>query len=193
MAAPTYALFVPECHADTALMLTLLRENAANRAPLRNYVSHRQGIGKVGQAMERQPRDAGNARRVLGLVDYDARFAQQPYLAEFALWRGGLDRRRDTHAILRHPRHPSQWLIALLPACDQWLLSRAAEARLDPAAFGLPPRLPAFAAHCKTRGVDEPDTPLRRLLAAIATARPPAYAALAECVAQVMDLENPLP
>jgi hypothetical protein len=44
MAAPTPVLFVPECYADTAVTLTLLRENRANHKRLLNFVSHGQGI-----------------------------------------------------------------------------------------------------------------------------------------------------
>jgi len=191
--ADTYALFVPECHADTALMLTLLRENSENRERLRDFISHRQGIGSVGKNMECQPRDPKSPRRVLGLVDYDAKFYQQPYLAQFELHSGGLDRHRDTHAILRHPQYDTQFLIALMPACDQWILHRATESGLNPVDFRLPTTLKEFAAHCKTRDAEAATGSLRRLLAAIATARPPAYAALADFVSQVMDLEKPLP
>ena len=49
-----------------------------------------------------------------------------------------------------------------------------------------------FKEHCKTPGAER-DPGLRAMLAAIATARHPAYAALADFVAQLMDLTRPLP
>lgn len=47
-----HPLFTPECYADTALMLTLLRENADNEKELAKYVNHQHGIGNVGNLME---------------------------------------------------------------------------------------------------------------------------------------------
>jgi len=82
-------LFMPECYADTALMRTLLRENSNNRAQLNKLsVNHQHGIGNVGNKMEAQW-SPGTARRVLGMVDLDREFGQQPYLSQFSRVLGG--------------------------------------------------------------------------------------------------------
>jgi hypothetical protein len=71
-----YALFVPECFVDTALTLSLVQ----NR---RQFISHQQGIGNVGRVMSQQSKLNGAHRRVVGLVDRDKKFREQPYLSVY--------------------------------------------------------------------------------------------------------------
>lgn len=189
MASATHALFVPECHADTALMITLLRENAISQASPYDFVSHGQGIGNVGRTMS-DP-DLGPARRVVGMVDLDKKFYQQPHLSEFTNVLGGsMVRRGHSHALLHHPTQITQFLIVLNHACDDWLWQRVSEAGLSLADFNLPTEFTAFKKYCKKRPAE---LGLRPLLAAIALARPPAYGILAEFVANALDLTRPLP
>lgn len=192
MAAPTPVLFVPECHADTAVTLTLLRENPDSRKRLLDYVSHQQGIGNVGNNLRRQPVASGSARRVVGIVDLDKK-SEHPHLREFTRVRGGgVARNQYSHALLQHQEHSSQYLIALNPACDKWIWDRVTELGKTPADFGLPNDFKEFKAYCKTQAAER-DPSLRNLLAAVATAYHPAYRALAEFVADIMDLDHPLP
>lgn len=193
MAASTPVLFVPECYADTAVTLTLLRENRANHQRLLHYVSHGQGISKVASNMQRQPTALGNTRRVVGIVDLDKMFYQHPHLRGFRRLLGGsLERKQHSYALLQHVDYLSQYLIAINPACEVWLLERAAEIGKTPADFDLPDDFEEFKNFCKSE-VAERDPRLRALLTAVATAYHPAYRALAEFVAQVMDLTRPLP
>ncbi len=138
---PPHPLFIPECYADTALMLTLLRENADNEKELAKYVNHQHGIGNVGSLMDAEydPR-----RRVVGLVDLDKKFHEQPYLAQFELRAGSLERKAGPHAVLQHPTRPTQYLLALNPAFETWLADRAAELGTTLVACGLPAETKAF-------------------------------------------------
>jgi hypothetical protein len=180
-----YALFVPECWADTALMLALLHDRD-------DFISHAQGIGKVGGVLRRQGADAsGQARRVVGLVDGDKKFAEQPYLSEFTeVVAGGWDKSQHPHCILRHPGRPAHHLIVLHPACDAWLLRAAQAIGLDLVALGLPTDLAAFKDFCKQDGVTE-NKALQTLLRALQRDRPPAYQELADFVSQVMNIAPP--
>lgn len=184
-----HPLFVPECYADTALMLTLLRENAANEKELARYVNHQHGIGKVGGVME-AIQDTG--RRVVGLVDLDKKFHEQPYLAQFKLRAGSLERNADSHAVLQHPTRPTHYLLALNPAFETWLADRAAELGVTLADYGLPTDSKAFKTYSRTEGLKRHGQ-LRQLLNTIATARHSAYAAPASFVAAIMHLDGPLP
>ncbi|WP_201979843.1 hypothetical protein [Hymenobacter rubidus] len=193
MAAPTPVLFVPECYADTAVTLTLLRENRASHKRLLNFVSHGQGIKKVGNVMRLQPTAPSNTRRVVGIVDVDKDFYEHPHLRGFTrVLSGSLTRKQHSHALLQHAEFSSQFLIAINPACEVWLLDRAAELGKTPADFGLPNDLDAFKAFCKTQDAER-DPRLRNLLDAVAKAYHPAYRVLAEFVADIMDLDHPLP
>ncbi len=183
-----HPLFVPECYADTALMLTLLRENAANEKELARYVNHQHGIGNVGRVMKAE----GAGRRVVGLVDLDKKFHEQPYLAQFRLLAGSLERKMQSHALLQHPARPTQYLLALNFAFETWLADRAAELGTTLAAYGLPGDSKAFKTHSRTDGLRR-HGPLRQLLNAIATARHPAYAAPAGFIAAIMHPGGPLP
>jgi len=193
MAAPTPVLFVPECFADTAVTLTLLRENSASQQRLLHFVSHGQAISKVGKNMQQQPAQPGNTRRVVGMVDLDKNFYQHPHLRGFTRLLGGsLERKGHSHAILQHVEYSSQYLIAINPACEVWLRERAAEIGKAPADFGLPNDFEGFKNFCKSEEAER-DPRLRALLAAVAKAYHPAYRALAEFVAQIMDLKAKLP
>ena len=200
MVAPTAVIFVPECHADTALTLTLLGENeptlrATERARqrLRRFVAHEQGIGNVGNNMLRQLADFADTRRVVGLVDLDAKFNQQPYLRQFEVLLGGSrERTQDSFALLQHPLHTHHYLIAVNPAFEMWLEARAAELGKTPMDFGLPGGFKLLKKYCKTQGAEYAPR-LRALLDAIAAANLPAYRALADFVAQVMNPASPLP
>ena len=193
MGAPTPVLFVPECYADTAVALTLLRENRASQHRLLHFVSHAQGIKKVGNVMRGQPTGLGNTRRVVGLVDLDADFHEHPHLKGFTRQLGGAtERRKHAHVLLQHEVFRSQFIIALNPACETWVMARIAELGKSPADFGLPNDFEDFKNHYKTPGVER-DLRLRNLLAAVATAYHPAYRALAEFFANIMDLNHPLP
>ncbi|MEJ7660395.1 MAG: hypothetical protein WKG07_12650 [Hymenobacter sp.] len=68
-------------------MLTLLRENDFNEKELAQYTNHQHGIGNVGGVMKAIQ---SAERRVVGLVDLDKRFHEQPYLAQFELRAGSL-------------------------------------------------------------------------------------------------------
>ncbi len=170
-------LFVPECYVDTALMRALLFDR-------REYINHQHGIGNVGRLMKKQAEEYGGARRVIGMVDRDKKFDEQPYLDAFQP-PARVRPEYATHHVLTHPTHTSQLLIVLNPACDAWLFEAARAAGIDPAQYGLPAMLPAFIAFCKHRGVaDIPE--LRALLTDIRRAYPPAYQKLAEAVARMV-------
>jgi len=105
---------------------------------------------------------------------------------------GSLQRKQHSHALLQHIEFPGQFLIAINPACEVWLLDRTAELGKSPAEFGLPNGFEAFKDFCKSPAAER-DPQLRALLAAVATAYHPTYRALAEFVANIMDLARPLP
>lgn len=192
--------FVPECHADTALALTLLgenqpvlRETEEARLQLRQFVDHELGMGNVGRSMKRQLAEFGPRRIVVGLVDLDIRFDQQPYLREFTKVLGGNRiRKQDSYALLQHPVHTTHYLMVINPAFEMWLLARVAEMGKSVADFGLPTDFKFLKKYCKRLDA-EYDPQLRALLDAVAAANLPAYRALAEFVAQVMDLAGPQP
>ena len=144
--APTPVIFVPECHADTALMLTLLGENrpdlratATARQHLRQLVDHEQGIGNVGNNMRQQLQAFGATRRVVGLVDLDTKFNQHTYLREFTTLLGGHRQRgQGDFALLQHATAPHHYLIAINPAFEKWLQARVTELGKTLNDFGLP-------------------------------------------------------
>ncbi len=186
-------LFVPECYADTALMLTLLRENAANEKRLESFVNHQHGIGNVSKAMQQQWENFKLTRRVVGLVDLDEDFSKDPYLRQFTQVLGGsMVRKAHTHALLQHESNLTHYLIVLNPVFERWLEARANEIGTTMALCGLPTEPKVFKRYSRTEG-KKPGSQLRQLLNAIATARHPAYAAPASFVAAIMRLDGPLP
>lgn len=195
--APTPIIFVPECHADTALMLTLLGENqhalratTAARQHLRQFVDHEQGIGNVGNNMQRQLREFP-ARRVVGLVDLDAKFNQNPYLREFTTVLGGQrERGQGAYALLQHATAPHHQLIAINPAFEKWLQARAAELGKTLGDFNLPTDFKLLKRYCKKEEA-EYDPNLRALLDAVA-ADFPVYRALAAFVTQAVASAMPV-
>jgi|GEM_PF-4372998 len=186
-------LFVPECYADTALMRTLLRENEANRAYLdKQAVNHQHGIGNVGNIMKEQG-SPNTTHRVLGMVDLDREFGQQKYLRQFTrVLDGSIVRGATQHVLLQHPQHPTQLLLVLNPVFEVWLAARAAEVGKTLADYDIPSKSKPFKKYSRIEDRN-PNSGLRQLLAAIATARHPAYAALADFVAVVADTTRPLP
>lgn len=184
-----HPLFIPECYADTALMLTLLRENDFNEKELAQYINHQHGIGNVGGVMRAIP---DTERRVVGLVDLDKKFHEQPYLAQFELRAGSLERTVGSYAVLQHPTRPTHYLLAIKPAFETWLADRAAEIGAAPAVYGLPTDSKAFKTYSRTDGLKRHGK-LRQLLNAIASAHHPAYAAPASFIAAIMRVEGPLP
>jgi hypothetical protein len=179
-----YALFVPECWVDTALMRALLRGRD-------EFISHHQGIGKVGGVLRRQGAEPLNTRRVVGMVDGDQKFDEQPYLTQFTrVLVGGWDRKLHPHCVLQHPDKPTHYLIVLHPACDGWLFRTAQQADIDLAALGLPTEFEAFLEVTKPQGALT-NKPLEMLLREIQRLRQAAYRELADFVASVMDLTPP--
>jgi hypothetical protein len=178
-----HVLFVPECWADTALMYSLLVTPNNH-----NLVSHAQGIGNVGNILE-DKKGVRQGRRLVGLVDRDKKFHEQPYLAQFTRVVGGGQGPTDTHCILQHPEHPEQHLIVLNPACDLWLLEAAQQAQLPLAEMGVPTELEPFKEFSKQNGVTK-NPRMRELLWRIQQARPPMYRELADFVAGRMDLTS---
>ena len=175
--APHTPLFVPECYVDTALMRALLFDR-------REYINHQHGIGNVGRLMKKQAETYGDARRIIGMVDRDKKFDEQPYLDAFRP-PARVRPEHATHHVLAHPTHTTQRLIVLNPACDAWVFEAARAAGIKPAQYGLPDALPEFIGFCKQREVgDIPE--LRALLADIRRAYPPAYQQLAEAVAAMV-------
>jgi hypothetical protein len=188
-----HPLFVPECHADTALMLTLLRENAANEKQLKAFVNHQHGIGNVSGVMQAQWEEFKSARRVVGLVDLDEDFGKDPYLRLFTRVLGGsMERKAYSHALLQHASNSTHYLVVLNPVFERWLEARAVEIGSTMALYGLPTKPSAFKRYSRVEG-KKPGSQLRQLLNAIATARHPAYAAPASFIAAVMHLDGPLP
>lgn len=165
-------MFVPECWVDTALMRTLLFD--------RTLYNHQHGIGNVGRTMKDQAKRFGPARVVVGMVDRDKKFDEQPYLKAFTS-PARVRPDQATYHVLIHPALPSQRLIVLNPACDVWIFQVAQAAGINPATYGLPETLHAFIDFCKQRGVDD-NTNLRAFLKAIRKASPPAYQELADAV-----------
>ncbi len=164
-ALPHPPLFVPECYVDTALMRALLFDR-------REYINHQHGIGNAGRLMKKQAADYGAARRVVGMVDRDKKFDEQPYLDAFQPPDRVRPEEHATHHVLTHPTVASQLLIVLNPACDAWLFEAARAAGIELAQYGLPTTFAEFIAFCKHRGVANiPE--LRALLADIRRAYPP--------------------
>lgn len=198
LVAPTPVIFVPEGHADTALMLTLLGENQPllratenARLLLRQFVDTEQGIGQVGNNMERQLKNFGSTRRVIGLIDLDKDFYEKPYLSQFTRVLGGsMTRESHSYALLGHPNHPTHFLIGINPAFEKWLLARLKEMGRGIEDFDLPVNFSELRHYCKKQRA-EYDPRLRALLDAIAAANYPAYSALADFVAQMMDAVRP--
>ena len=105
-------LFIPECYADTVLMLTLLRENAANERRLESFINHQHGIGNVSDVMQKQWKKFELGRRVVGLVDLDKDFSKDPYLGQFTRILGGsMMRKAHTHALLQHASNLTHYLL----------------------------------------------------------------------------------
>lgn len=143
--------------------------------------------------MRRQLQEFGATRRVVGLVDLDAKFNQHTYLREFTtLLAGHRQRGQGDFALLRHTAAPNHYLIAINPAFEKWLQARAAELGRTLSDFGLPTDFKLLKRYCKKEEA-EYDPHLRALLDAIAAANYPVYRDLADFVAQVMDLRNALP
>lgn len=184
---------MPECYADTALMLTLLRENPANEVRLADFYNHKHGIGNVDKLMEEQWKKFGPARRVVGLVDLDKDFQKHLYLRQFTrLLSGSIKRKAHSHALLQHPTNTTQYLVVLNPAFETWLAARANEIGTTLATWGIPADPDAFKKYSRVEGKKR-NSQLRKLLAAIATARHPAYAEPANFIAAIMHLSGPLP
>lgn len=176
---PEHALFVPECHVDTALTQVLL----AGRL---RFINHQHGISQVANTLRRQAESGRGPRFVVGMVDKDKKFADVKYLLQFShevQARTGPDCR---YRIYQHPQHPSHYLLVLDPACDQWIFEAAQAAGLDLTNFGLPPTLPGFIHFVKEEDAEN-NPSLRGLLQAISQAQPTAYRELAVFVANVMD------
>lgn len=126
------------------------------------------------------------------LVDLDKKFHEQPYLAQFELRAGSLERKAGPHAVLQHPTRPTQYLLALNQAFETWLADRAVELGTTLTACGLPAETKAFKNYSRMQGLLRRGQ-LRQLLSAIATARHPAYAEPARFIAAIMHLAGPLP
>ena len=78
------------------------------------------------------------------------------------------------------------------PVFEIWLAARAAEIGKTLADFDIPTETNAFKSYGRAEDRN-PNSGLRQLLAAIAKARHPAYATLADFVAIVADTTRPLP
>ena len=131
----------------------------------------------------------GAGRRVVGLVDRDKKFRQQPYLSTFTTIRAGGLGDSDPHCILQHPERPSHYLIVLNPACDTWLFRAAQASGINLPLLGLPETLPDFIQFCKQEDVEQ-TTSMQNLLWAIQQARPAVYRELADFVATIMDISS---
>ncbi|MBT9395126.1 hypothetical protein KLP40_18305 [Hymenobacter sp. NST-14] len=176
-----HALFVPECWADTALMHALLVTPNNH-----NLISHAQGIGNVGRVLKDE-KGLRQGRRLVGMVDRDKKFAENPYLAEFTqIVAGSLDR-TSPHCILRHATRPDQHLIVLNPACDTWLFQAAQEASVSLIDLDIATTLPEFIDFCKQDGITN-NPRMKELLWAIQQARPAIYRELADFIASIMDI-----
>lgn len=188
-----HPLFISECHADTALMLTLLRENTANEKQLKDFVNHQHGIGNVSGIMQKQWEEYKFSRRIVGLVDLDEDFGKDPYLCQFTRVLGGsMERKAHSHALLQHASNLTHYLVVLNPVFERWLEARATEIGSTMALYGLPTKPNVFKRYSRTEG-KKSDSQLRKLLNAIATARHPAYAEPARFIAAIMYLDGPLP
>ncbi|MBD2723211.1 hypothetical protein [Hymenobacter armeniacus] len=152
-------------------------------------VSHAQGIGNVGNILE-DKKGQRQGRRLVGIVDRDKKFHEQPYLAQFTLVVGGGKGPTDTHCIYQHPERTDQYIIVLNPACDLWLLKAARQAQLPLDEMGVPTELESFKDFSKQNGVTK-NPKMRELLWRIQQARPPMYRELAEFVASIMDIAPP--
>ena len=181
-------LFIPECHVDTVLTRTLL----LYRHDFDDFINHQHGVSKVANEMQRQWRNHGAARQVVGIVDHDKKLHNVAYLSEFEEQPSVRPVAGAPHSIRRHPARPTQFLLVLNPACDTWVWAAATAAGLFPLAPGLPNDFRAFLDYCKTKGIEN-DPPLVALLAGIRRARPAVYAELGDFVAGIMGPGRPLP
>ena len=188
MAVPP--LFLPEGHIDKALTRALL----GNRRNLEDLVNRKQGASGVANEMMRQWEKFGPTRRVVGIVDDDKKIFDVKYLAGFGQEIRSSRAAEASHSIRRHTDRPGQYLVMLAPACDTWVWQAAVDAGLPPPQYGLPAPRMEFVSYCKSKGKEVGQDPsMRRLLADIQRTRPVLFEALAEFVADIMDLDHPLP
>ena len=118
------AIFLAECHADTAVLSEI--RNVPARHPRHTW--HQKGITRVAAAMQKHP-DAV----VVGLVDDDDYRKQQKlnvpdYIKGFRPLA-----EPEPDGFLTFLKHPSRrhYLIRVTPACERWLHSCAREAGLS--------------------------------------------------------------
>lgn len=184
-------LFLPEGHIDKALNRTLI----AYHREFDSLVNRKQGASGVANEMKLQWNKHGLSRRVVGMVDADKRIFKIAYLAEFRNDKVRTFQFQDAaHTIFQHPIRTSQYLIMLDPACDTWVWQATVGAGLALAAYGLPTDRIKFVEFSKDQGKDVGhDRRILELLMDVRKANPALFADLTRFVAQIMDLNRPLP
>lgn len=173
---PDSIQFFPECHVDTALMRTLLRDR-------QQLIVHIKGAPKVGDALHEQARRYGESRVVVGMVDNDKQLFSITRLKPFTRIVAQCEDVSSPFVVYQHEELATQYLVVIGPkACDGWIYGAAKAAGLDPATYGLPVTLPEFLAFTKkTQAEERPE--IVGLLKALRRATPPAYEQLATFMA----------
>ena len=172
---PDSIQFFPECHVDTALMRTLLRDQ-------QNLIVHIKGAPKVGDALHDQAARYGNSRVVVGMVDKDKQLFSITKLKPFNRVVALCEEEGSPFVVYQHETLATHYLVVIGPkACDGWIYGAARTAGLDPATHRLPPTLPEFLAFTKkTQAEERPE--IVGLLKELRRNPPPAYQQLAEFI-----------
>lgn len=169
---PDSIQFFPECHVDTALMRTLLRDR-------QQLIVHIKGAPKVGDALHEQAQRYGDSRVVVGMVDNDKQLFSITKLKPFNRVVARCDETASSFVVYQHETLTTQYLVVIGPkACDGWIYGAAQAASVDPVAYSLPPTLAEFLAFTKkTQAEERPE--IVALLKALRRAPSPAYQQLA--------------
>ena len=173
---PDSILFLPECHVDTALARTLLYDR-------QKLVNHIKGVSKVGEALAQQAERYGSSRIVIALVDNDKRLFDVTKLKPFDQVVLRCEELGCLFIVYQHQFLATQYLVVLNPACDGWIYGNMQAAELLPDDYNVPVELAEFIKQFTKKKQAEERPEIIRLLKALRSNSPPAYALLANFVA----------
>ncbi|MBE9460383.1 hypothetical protein ACFP1I_03275 [Dyadobacter subterraneus] len=146
--------FLPECHADTTLVLFL-----TNNDP---RVIHAPGYPEVGVTM----RKANNNITLIGFVDDDKRVP--PYFDDFEIIDSG------DKVILKKKLEKDQYLIIIQKAIESFLLWNADQVGIDLTNFGFPRDVKLLGNRLKSLQIEK-DENFQILLAALDNQNAPGF------------------
>jgi hypothetical protein len=146
--------FLPECHADTTLVLFLTKNDSR--------VIHAPGYPEVGVTM----RKANNNIRLIGFVDDDKRVP--PYFDDFEII-DSVDR-----VILKKKSDKQQYLIVIQKAIESFLIWNAEQVGIDLTDFGFPTDVKSLGNRLKSLQIEK-DESFQALLAALDNQNAPGF------------------